>query len=193
MGRPSVKGERQEQILEAYESCVARFGVEGATLEKIAQEANLARPLIRHHVGNRQELLAALADRYVRKSNEIVTAMLASLPNSRACDQLLTWLFETPATDSKMVLVAEALIAASQSDPALAKKMRRHTRGFVNEFAKFFKSEFPRADSVQVQAVATGVVGIYFNVESLVPLGNMRDVREASHKAAHALVDSLRA
>ena len=44
MGRPSIKAERREQILDAYETCVARFGVGGASLEKIAETAGLARP-----------------------------------------------------------------------------------------------------------------------------------------------------
>ena len=55
MARPSVKEERREQILTAYEQCVARYGVEGATLDKVAEEAGLARPLIRHNIGNREE------------------------------------------------------------------------------------------------------------------------------------------
>ena len=34
MPRPSLKAQRSEEILDAYERCVARYGVEGATLEK---------------------------------------------------------------------------------------------------------------------------------------------------------------
>ena len=43
MARPSVKDERTEAILAAFERCVARHGVEGATLQRTADEAGLAR------------------------------------------------------------------------------------------------------------------------------------------------------
>ena len=38
MPRPSVKAERTEEILDAFERCVARYGVEGSTLERIAEQ-----------------------------------------------------------------------------------------------------------------------------------------------------------
>ena len=41
---------------------VTRLGVEGATLEKTAGEAGLDRVLIRHNVGNKDDLLDAFLD-----------------------------------------------------------------------------------------------------------------------------------
>ena len=56
-GRPSNQNERYLQVMEAMVRCVARFGLDGATLERIAAEAELSRPLIRHHLGNREDML----------------------------------------------------------------------------------------------------------------------------------------
>ena len=61
MGRPSVQKQRKAEVLDAFMTLVARFGVEGATLERIAEESGLKRPLIRHHLGNRDEMVRALA------------------------------------------------------------------------------------------------------------------------------------
>ncbi len=191
MGRPSVKDERREQILRAYETCVARFGVEGASLEKIAEEAGLARPLIRHNVGNRDDLLAALVDRFLSKSERNVQRMIDGLPADRAIKTLIDWLFDPNYSDAQFVLVAEALIAASQEDPALATLMQSWTRDFIASVRGVLKDNEPSASSRALDAVAAGVTGIYFNTDSLTPLGDMSDIREASKRAALMLVATL--
>ena len=191
MGRPSVKDERREQILRAYETCVARFGVEGASLEKIAEEAGLARPLIRHNVGNRDALLAALVDRFLSRSERSVQRMMDGLPTSRATETLIDWLFDPNYSDAQFVLVAEALIAASQEDPALATLMQRWTREFISSVRSVIERDAPNASSAALDAVAAGVTGIYFNTDSLTPVGDMSDVREASKCDALMLTATL--
>ncbi len=191
MGRPSVRDERREQILRAYETCVARFGVEGASLEKIAEEAGLARPLIRHNVGNRDDLLAALVDRFLSRSERSVQRMIDALPESRATETLIDWLFDPNYSDAQFVLVAEALIAASQEDPTLATLMKRWTREFIASVRGVVRSDAPNASGQELDAVAAGVAGIYFNTDSLTPMGDMADVRDASKRAALMLVSTL--
>ena len=56
VGRPSNRDDRYEQIMQALIRCVARYGVEGASLAQIAEEAGLKRPLVRHHLGNREDM-----------------------------------------------------------------------------------------------------------------------------------------
>lgn len=191
MGRPSVKAERREQILDAYESCVARFGVEGASLEKIADVAGLARPLIRHNVGNREALLTALVERFLSRSDGSVAKMIAALPAENAIGVLIDWLFDPNYSDSQFVLIAEALIAASQEDPALAIRMREWTRNFFADVRQVLKASYPKSSADTLDAVAAGISGIYFNTDSLTPLGAMQDVRDASKRAAQMLVAVL--
>ena len=59
MARPSLANTRREEILDALERCLARRGLEGTTLESVAAEAGVARPVIRHYFGNRDVLLKA--------------------------------------------------------------------------------------------------------------------------------------
>ena len=191
MGRPSVKEERREQILMAYETCVARFGVEGASLEKVAEEAGLARPLIRHNIGNREDLLAALVERFLDRSDRSVRVMIDALPTPGSIHILIDWLFDSEYSNAQFVLVAEALIAASQNDPALATLMRNWTRDFVSTVRSVIELAYPATRADQLDAVAAGVTGIYFNTDSLAPLGEMPDMREASKRAAKMLVSHL--
>ena len=62
MPRPSLKDQRSQEILDAYLTCVAHFGLDGATQERIAEEAGVKRPLLRHYLGNKDEMITALAD-----------------------------------------------------------------------------------------------------------------------------------
>ena len=70
MPRPSLKLQRSEEILDAFERCVARYGIEGTTLEKTAEEAGLQRSLLRHNVGNRDDLLNSLVNRFISESRD---------------------------------------------------------------------------------------------------------------------------
>ncbi|MEM8813747.1 MAG: TetR/AcrR family transcriptional regulator [Pseudomonadota bacterium] len=191
MGRPSVKSERRQQILDAYEACVARYGVEGASLEVIAETAGLARPLIRYNVGNRNDLLEALVERFLSRFDDAVNRTIAALPASGAADKFIDWLFDPTYSDTRSVLVAEALIAASQNDPALAERMRAWTRRFSAAIKEVLEVDHAANDPDVLDAVSTGIAGIYFNSECLTPLGPMKDVRQASKRAAKLLLGVL--
>jgi len=191
MPRPSVKTERKEQILDAYEACVARFGVEGASLEKIAKEAGLARPLIRHHVGNRDDLLDALVERFLRRSDISIDQMLKALPKTDTATVLIDLLFDPKFSNTQTVLVAESLIAAAQDNKMIAKKMRRWTKTFIKSIANVLTHSFPKTSEQKIHIVAVGVTGIYFNADSLTPLGNMTDIHTSSREAARLLLSTL--
>lgn len=191
MARPSLKNQRTEQILDAFETCVARYGLEGATLERIAEEADLARALIRHNVGNREELLDALVERYLRKSSGSVKKLMEALPANNKTIAFIDLLFDPKYSNPELVLVASALIAAGASDDSLAKKMRKWIRSFVRDFKSVLSEEFPNERNETLNAISAGVTGIYFNVESMTPIGAMSDLRAASKDAALRLIASL--
>ena len=191
MARPSVKEQRQEQILNAYEACVARFGIEGATLERIAEEAGLARALIRHNIGNRDELLDALVERFIKRSQEEIDEMLTQLPRKNKLPVLTKWLFDPAYTDAQFVQVSEALLMAASDDPNLAEIMRKWTMDFIHAIEKLIAEEYSNANQEMVSAVAAGLVGIYFNVESLNPLGGLEKLVNDSKRAVTLLIGLL--
>ncbi len=191
MPRPSLKQERREQILDAYEHCVARLGIEGATLEATAKQAGLARALIRHNVGNRVDLQEALIERFLTRSRASLDDMIAALPSRNRLPTLVEWLFDPNYLDPQTVLLSEALIAASAEDPLLADKMRGWMTDFVDVLKNAIGQDYPDATETSATAVAAGLTGIYFNIESLSPLGDMPDLLEASRHAAMLLVETL--
>ncbi len=178
-------------MLDAYEICLTRYGVEGTTLDRVAEEAGLARPLIRHNVGNRKDLLAATVKRFIKRSDESTRQLLDALPKEARLATLIEWLFDPAASDPRMVLVSGALIAAGANDPDLARTMRNWTRDFVDTMADTVRTSHPRAGEDAVRCVAAGIASAYFTAESVTPMGPMSDFREACKQAALRLAETL--
>ncbi len=191
MARPSIKQQRTEQILEAYEICIARYGVEGATLNKVAEQAGIARALLRHNVGNSDDLLQAATERFMTRSRSSVDAWLASLPHDNTrIEQMLQTLFSDKISSQNDVLVAEALIAAAQARPALKKVVQNWWSHFETIITNEIRLAYSNRDEQDICNVAVGIIGIYFNVASLVPL-EMPHIQQRSYLAAKRLLATL--
>ncbi|WP_306114659.1 MULTISPECIES: TetR/AcrR family transcriptional regulator [unclassified Roseovarius] len=191
MARPEIKEARREQVLDAFEICVAKYGVEGATLAKTAEQAGLARPLVRHNVGNREELISALIERFLDRSREKMQAFVDMLPANDKARHAVEWLFDPQYADTHLVQVAYALIAFSADDTAMAEKMQIWVRDFEEKLASLIADDHPQSAPEQIAAVSTGVMGIYFNFESLSVLGNADALAAPSKQAALMLLDAL--
>ena len=191
MGRPSLKKERFEEILDAFEQCVARYGLAGATLEHVSKQAGLARPLIRHHIGNRDDLINALINRYRTKSDNYLDILITGLPEKNRLQTLVDHLFDGQYFDKNLVLVTEALIAASQEYPELDQLISTTIENIIRVFTTELKLEYPNAQKENINIVAAGILGIYFNVDSLSMLSNIKKLRSNSKKAALKLIESL--
>jgi len=191
MPRPSMKETRTTQILDAVEVAVARYGVEGTTLERIAEEAGMARALIRHNVGNRDDLIEAMTDRFLEKSTDEMTQMVAELPKENTLATMVDWLFDETYSNTHVILLADALGLAAANDRDMARKMRLWTQDFIDQITDVIISSYPNTDEKTANAVAAGITGIYFNVESHTPLGPMTTLREASKDAALLLIRAL--
>ncbi len=191
MPRPNLQAERKAQILSAMGSCVARYGLWGATLEKVAEEAGLARALLRHNIGNRETLIEEFIDHYLYENQKSSAEFFQALPANNQTQTLIALLFDPEFSDPESVLIAEALIAAGADDQALNKRMKNWTMDFVNRVEKVLLHDFPNSDESHLKSVAAGITGIYFNVASMSPLGDIPQLRQASKEAALILISSL--
>lgn len=191
MPRPAMKEERREQILLAFERCVARYGLEGATLERIAEEAGLARALIRHNVGNREDLTAALIERFFKRSDGQWNRLIEVLPEQNSSETLIEFLFDTRYSDPQLVLLTEALIAAGAQDNKLAKRLRDWINRSLDVITGVLRRDAPQASFERVEAAAAGILGIYYNVDSFALIGDMSRLRNASKSAALSLTQNL--
>lgn len=191
MGRPSKKAERTEEILQAFYRCVARYGIEGSTLERIAEESGLKRSLVRHFVGNRDELIALLVDRVVEQSDQQWSAFMESLPGKQVSAPLLDGLFCAQYSDAEYILVIESLIFAAGRDDALRQRMQQWMQRFTDDVVMLLQRDYPSTSAESLEAVSFGIISIYFNLDSLAPLGMNQQYRQPARTAAQRLIESL--
>ena len=189
MPRPSTKAKRSQQVLSAYLGVAARYGVSGATLEVIAKEAKMTRPLVRHHLGNKEDMFDLLVDHVIVELDNQTRQIVDALPNSGRLDALIAYLFGQPeAPGPQLIYVFADLTMKSVSDAALAEKLSGTITKFEAMLRQELRTEFPKAPQESAHAVAHGIMAIYFNCISLAPLTS--DTTDARH-AVNILIQSL--
>lgn len=191
MPRPSVKKERTEEILNAFERCVARYGLEGATLERIAEESKLQRSLVRHYVGNRDDLIMAVLTRFLDDSNRQMAELESYLPKVDADKVLIDYLFDEQWATTNIALLGPALVVGAANRPALAAPLKKWVDEFIESIARILRLTYSQCSQEECRVVASGIVGIYFNVDSLQHLGDISVLRQHSKQSALILLSSL--
>lgn len=193
MARPSLKAEKTQHILQAYERCIALYGVEGATLQKVAEEADMARPLLRHYVGNQEDLLEQSIARYFERQK----VNMAGFHDIDSVDALLDSLFDKDyltqpkAGDANDIMIASAFTLAAQKHPTIKNEMQAWFSQLKHDFETLLTQLFPDVDKQKVTVVETGLIGIYFNLYAMHPVDSSQPFFEQSLAAAKVLLTSL--
>ncbi|MEM7600708.1 MAG: TetR/AcrR family transcriptional regulator [Verrucomicrobiota bacterium] len=191
MPRRDLTDERTSQILDALERCILKNGLQASSLEKVAEEAGVKRPIIRHYIGNREDLLLALTQRFVGRDRERGLVMVRALGETNRVEALLDTLFcSSNQTDAESILIYEELILAAARIETIRELISRSTATFVNLIAKELRAEYP--DSRGHTEVAWGVASIFYNQISLQALRLPPRLVGSSRAAAQRLVHSLR-
>lgn len=192
MPRPSLKDVRSAEILAAFARCVARFGLEGATQERIAEAAGVKRTILRHYLGNRDDMIDALIDFVVADFDAQSKILFDALPNTGRVAVLLDLLFGASGrTNPDMVLTFQALVVAADRYPKVRKELFDWTQRFTDAIGAELAAAFPDAAKEKVAASAHGIVALYFNADSLHQLRPPKSWDRAARAAADMLIDSL--
>lgn len=193
MARPSNKEQRREEILQAYEHCISLYGVEGATQQKIAEKAGIARPLLRHHIGNNDDLLIEVTRRFVRRCDaEMVYYESYEYASGEEFLQgLFYWPYEQDDHSYNDTMVASALLISAQSNDEVKKMMLWWFSNIRDSFKKTLKKLYPEQKDNLIDKVATGLIGIFFNADALFPLWEGQDIQDQSYAAAKLLLANL--
>ncbi len=192
MGRPDLTELRTKQILDAFERCVGQVGLEASSLERIAQEAGMKRSILRHYVGNREELVVALTRRVVGKYRETLVDMAGSIAPPGRVEQLIRILLpaQSPETTASIVVI-ESLIAAADTNQLVREQMAAYLDDVVAMVSEQLQQEFPDRSRHQCWTIAYGVVCIWFNHASLGPLRLARKYLTAARSTMRTLISTL--
>lgn len=192
MPRPSLKDQRSEEILDAYLTCVARFGLEGATQERIAAEAGVKRPLLRHYLGNREQMVAALNDHVVATFNDLTQVLDTALAYVETPEDMVEFLFAADTgNDPRLLLAWQALSATSVNHDRMREALLDSLKRFLDVLISTLHRLSPAAKPETIRAVAHGISSSFVNLDSLTPLSPPPEWQQDLKHAALLLVGTL--
>ena len=152
----------------------------------------MKRSILRHYIGNRDEMIVALAERVVSKYRGAFQDFLGQTSDKNRPKELLSYFFpDKPVESTEDILVVEALIAAGEQYPDVRQLMFGYIDGLVTDLSKQLRLAFPDANKQECWNVAYGVVSICFNQESLSPMQLPPKYLRAARKCSEALFQSL--
>ncbi|MEP1330701.1 TetR/AcrR family transcriptional regulator [Pseudophaeobacter sp.] len=194
MSRPSLKDQRSEQILDAYLTCVAQFGLEGATQERIAAEAGVKRPLLRHNLGNKTQMISALTAHVVECFAASTHALAVALAEISTPVELVELIFaKDEASDPRLMLAWQALTASVVEYPEMREPLLESLTRFLDVIGDALKRVAPKADSRRIRVVAQGIAAPYMALDAMSPLCPPVEWQAELKQAACLLAASLEA
>ena len=192
-GRPPRSHERRLQILEAFERCLARKGLEATTLDDVAREAGLQRAMIRHYVGNRGTLVREATEHLAAQYRSRAARALDVEGDALDVDALLDFfflgdfVFGMPEQDR----VVDSLLAAAASDPEACASLRAMYESFDELVRKHLTRCVPGAEPDRLAAVSWAIVCLAEQNTIMLGLGVPSRRSQELRQVGRALVDSL--
>ena len=132
-GRPprDQAGQVEERILDAAQRVFLARGLEGASVDEIAEVAHAGKPTIYARYPHKEALFAAVMERMVRRRTEILAAGRLSAEAGSTIEERLTvfatLILKTALVDETIDLV-RAAIAEARRFPSLASSVHRLVR-----------------------------------------------------------------
>jgi AcrR family transcriptional regulator len=162
VGRPSVADERIDEILDAYTRCVARYGLDGTTLQLVADEAGMARGHIRHYVGNRDELRRLfgkrLFSRYAGRGQDVASDAVSG----KKAETLVRHFFRAENAPNDDYAAIDALFAAARFDENLRKRLRTVYTGMESLVSSALAADHPGREPIVYEDAAYQIVALAY-------------------------------
>ena len=193
MGRKSLAAERRAQILDAFAVCLRKYGMEGCTLEKVAQEAGVQRSIIRHYIGNRDDLVTAavthIADEYVAELAE----SFDNLPHDDRIPELLDFLFDPEVNSdlSDFDTLMNALWTSQERHSQTRELLLNLHLLLENLIFEALTQVYPDSDTVQRRETAYGVMCLCDSTWSMLSLGFPQSRATMARSTAEQLIERL--
>ena len=191
MGRPSMGEERREQILAAFETCVIRDGLEKTSLQNVAKEAGLPRPLVRHFAGNRADIIKLLVERMTDRADENLAQMRPADRRSNV-DDLLNYLFSSVFSNSVTNKIILEMWHLSHRDPTIKRQLLKIYRRLSDHIVTQMEEDALGRDNAERQDVAYALMSLAYGDACFLILGMKGKRRLTIRAQANALLESLR-
>jgi len=192
MGRKSLADERKRQILDAFERCVIKYGLESASLDDVAQEAGVSRSIIRHYIGNRDQLFDELVDRITADFLGHFECQFEGVETSEVRVLIINSLFTYQmGLTPEDVIIINNLMLAKDRYPSVKAKLTETFEKILDLYALEFGRIYPSAPVEARRSVAYTLFSMSIAHESMVWLGVSEKYMESVGEILETMIDSL--
>jgi AcrR family transcriptional regulator len=157
---------RRQELIAATLECIARRGLQGATVREIAKAAGVTGGLIRHYFTSKELLLQAA---YLELMDMMSAAAIKRAEEAGNCPRtrLKTFIvanFRAPIVDPRILSLWATFIGQIHQDPSLAAIHRKSYLNYRNTLeellASFFADCGKSASQAEMRACAIAINGI---------------------------------
>jgi len=191
MGRKSLKAERVNEILDAFEHCLTKKGLQGTTLDNIAEEAGLARRMIRHYIGNREDLIDAAVERIIEKFTRSVFDTIEKIERNKRFNGALDYIFSEEFNELPATKLVAALLAVSLYDEQVRRAVKILYDSFHLGLDQELKTHIPNAPEAQRIQAAYSVMCLSFGGGWMRNIGFDPTLNIQNKHIAQTLIDQL--
>lgn len=194
MARPSLKLERQRIILQAFTECIAIKGLNATTLDDIASRSQMRRSLLRHNVGNREELINQVAEYVSTEFETIWREQREQYANDKSDKWLLKTLFNSDPDEQYQALIPAffSLLASAHRYPEVTQRLKRCFNVYVDDITQELIRRHPNSTENDCQQVSLGIVGIFFNWDSFLSLNLGEEIAKLNYQLINRLLLTLK-
>lgn len=178
------RGQRRvEQILDAAESVFAELGVDGASMQSIAERAGSSVGSLYHFFPNKDAVIEALGRRYAERvsstNEEAMPLEMAHIPAEELFERVLTFQMRFIERTPAFTVMQDAI---HRNCPAVKDALNNALVGHVQKFLALRYPKVPAAHRTVSAMVSVSTVHALMHLAAQVPLA-MRDAVIAEAKA----------
>jgi len=191
MGRKSLKAERVNEILDAFEYCLTKKGLQGTTLDNIAEEAGLARRMIRHYIGNRDDVIDAAVARIIAKFTQSIFDTISKFEHKERFNGALDYIFSEEFNELPATKLVASLLAVSLYDEQVCQAVKTLYDSFHLGLDLELKTYSPNAPEAQRLQTSYSIMCLSFGGGWMRNIGFNPSLNIQNKYIAQSLIDQL--
>ncbi len=189
MGRKNLKEQRSSEIIAALERCIEKRGLEGTTLEQVAEEAGTSRRIIRHYLGNREELILTAINQIEKKHMDSAMEVMGDFQAEARLESALHYLFSEKFNNLPLNnLLAGLLASAVRGDEMIRGAMKRIYDKFQSTIEDELKRAFPGTERKDCRRVAFTIMTLAFGSGWMMQIGFSKQLIENNKATAFNVI-----
>lgn len=171
VGRPSMVEVRREEIIDAVQQCIVRFGLAETTMDKVANEAGMQRSAISHFLGNRDAVIGAAVERSCDYYIELIESIVAECEPADSPAALVAQLIGGRPLEAAAMVLFDEILTLAHHDEAARAEVKRAYEVLERRLLDGLAARYPESSAKERASVAHALVLLIDNEERFRVLG----------------------